>query len=232
MLSGVPPSRQVLPIYGDEAGNDVNDLKWFEQLEAWTNEKSGAPPGTHPFPSVDAALRDLSKIPLVGRMRARRMMAIAALARAIPAYRDRSKNKGKLAQRALRVEGLVEVRQVRITARSCSPTTPRTPSSRPISGGTNTWCRAPPPLIGEKPAFIGHRPCTSGLVRVPVAVPGQGTSLRHGLRGRSSRPTPSSSTGPSGSSTRGTWPGCNGFWCAMATSSRPCRPACAASTRS
>ena len=205
---------QVLPIYGDEAGNDVEDLKWFEQLEAWTNEKSGAPPGTHPFPSVDAALRDLSKIPPVGRMRARRMMAIAALARAIPAYRDRSKNKGKLAQRALRVEGLVEDAD-----RSASLHELLTDDSQDAVLSADQWwdehvVPGAAALIGEKPAFIGHRPCTSGLVRVPVTVPGQGNVLATALTTEFETDAVDFDRAvrfldPSN------WPGCNGFWCEM-----------------
>ena len=61
MLTRRTSVAQVLPIYGDEAGKDVNDLKWFEQFEAWTKEKSGAQPGTHPFPCRRCGARDLSR---------------------------------------------------------------------------------------------------------------------------------------------------------------------------
>jgi hypothetical protein len=173
---------QVLPVYGDVAGDDVDDLKWFEQLEAWTRDKTDAPPDTHPFPDVDAALRDLAKIPPVGRMRARRMLAIAALARALPAYGDRSRRKGQLAQRALRIGGLAPDND-----RAASLHQLLTDESQDAVLSADQWwdelvAPGAAALIGERVEFIGHRPCTAGLVTVPVSVPGHGTVLATALR--------------------------------------------------
>ena len=165
---------QVLPIYGDEPARRqrpqvVRAARGVDQRE------ERRPARTH---RLRPSMRRCETSPRSRRSGAcaRRMMAIAALARAIPAYRDRSNNKGKLAQRALRVEGLVEDAD-RSASLHGAALHPRLPGRRPLGRSVvGEHAAGAAGLIAEKPAFIGHRPCTSGLVRVPVAVPGQGTS--------------------------------------------------------
>src|SRR5688572_4840002 len=91
---------QVLPLYRDP------QVEWFEDFQAWTRELRPDTPRDEAFPSRDEALKALAEIEPRGRMRARRMFAIAAAARA-----DRELVHGEsaaLAAAALRGEGLTE----------------------------------------------------------------------------------------------------------------------------
>ena len=64
---------QVLPMTATRPATTSTTSSGSSSSRRGPTRESGAPPGTHPFLSVDAALRDLSKDPLlVGRMRARR----------------------------------------------------------------------------------------------------------------------------------------------------------------
>jgi hypothetical protein len=201
---------EVLPIYGDDTLRAA-DLEWFEQFDTWATDKAG---GTSPIPTVDEALKDLSKIPAEGRMRARRLLAIAALARADDDYADRRRTKGRLARDALRFTG--------IAADSDNATklhdilTER--SQDGLISADDWWETQVLPkasgLIAEQPNFIGHRPCTAGLVRVPLSIPGHGEVMATALK------TEFESRGidfdrvirfldPSN------WKCCNGFWCQM-----------------
>jgi hypothetical protein len=205
---------QVLPIYGDVSVEDVDEFKWFDQFEAWAKEKAGEESDESPIPALDDALKDLAHIPAEGRMRARRMLAIAALARAIPAYRDRRRTEGKLARDALQFAGITaDSRKLASLHRLL------TDDSQDLALSADDWWdeRVLPPaakILGERPEFIGHRPCTAGLVRVPVSVPGHGSVLATALKTEFETTAVDFDRAvrfldPSH------WPGCSGFWCEM-----------------
>jgi hypothetical protein len=200
----------VLPIYGDDS-LEAADLAWFDQFVAWAEEQSGT--DESPVPSADAALRELATIEPVGRMRARRMLAIAALARADPRYADRSTTQGRLAENALSFGAITG------DADRASMLELLTDQSQDaVLSADEWWNRQVLPgaarLIAERPELIGHRPCTAGLVRVPILLPGHGDVMATALK------TEFESVGidfdrvirfldPSN------WQHCNAFWCDM-----------------
>jgi hypothetical protein len=200
----------VLPIYGDDSLG-VADLAWFDEFVDWAKQKAGT--DDSPIPSADVALRELATIVPVGRMRARRMLAIAALARADPRYADRSTTKGRLAQNALNFGGITNDNE-RVSLHRLL-----TDMSQDVALTADDWWEnqvvpGAAPLIHEDQDKIGHRPCTAGLVPVTTTVSGHGSVLATALK------TEFESVGidfdrvirfldPSN------WEHCNAFWCDM-----------------
>ncbi len=90
---------KVAPFLG--AYNDVGAIGWFDEFSSWTAELVG----TSPFPELDQALGNLARTPTAGRMAARRLLALAVLARVAPAleFADASTN----IEAALSVDGSV-----------------------------------------------------------------------------------------------------------------------------
>jgi hypothetical protein len=207
---------QVLPIYGDETVEDVDEFKWFDELEDWTREKSGIASDASPFPSADAALKELATIEPVGRMRARRMLAIAALARAIPDYANPATPQGRLAQQALGFETLTDDHE-RVSSLLHRLLTDQSEDAEltPDEWWARMLARASDErVLFDDPALIGHRPCTAGLVRVPVSVPGPGSVFATALK------TEFESVGIEFDRVirfldPANWTCCNGFWCEM-----------------
>jgi hypothetical protein len=207
---------QVLPIYGDARVQDVDDFRWFDQLVDWTRDERGIAPEVSPFPDADAALKDLATIMPVGRMRARRMLAIAALARAIPVYGDPRTLQGRLAQRALGFEQLTDDHE-RVGSLMHRILTDESQDAEltPAQWWELVLDRsAGQGVLYDAPSLIGHQPCTAGLVRVPVSVPGPGSVLATALK------TEFESLGIEFDRVirfldPANWKCCNGFWCEM-----------------
>lgn len=197
---------QVLPAYEDR-----DAVGWFDPFEAWARRKSG---NDEAIPSLEAALRDLAEPEQrpVGRMQARRILAIAALVRARPEYADPSSHEGVAAARALNID---------------DPEDDDAPQGRELLqalayGGPDDGSGLSPDdwwqvVRGQAEQFdrlelepLDHRPCTSALIK--ASLPGGGeaaiisswftvTGIKFERAIRFLDPA--------------NWPECNGFWCAM-----------------
>jgi len=91
---------QLLPVYQHP------DVHWFDDFEEWTNAKR-EDTEEPPFPSFEDALRGLAGVEPRGRMRARRLFAIATAAHAFPELLESHGESTALAA-ALRVGSLAE----------------------------------------------------------------------------------------------------------------------------
>ncbi|MGH9138439.1 MAG: hypothetical protein ACRD0G_15580 [Acidimicrobiales bacterium] len=79
---------------------------WFEPFDTWIVSTRRDRPNEPLFPDVEEALRELAETPPDGRMRARRLLAIGALARALPErFADDGPDRDVLVS-TLRVDGL------------------------------------------------------------------------------------------------------------------------------
>ncbi|MGO9488505.1 MAG: hypothetical protein ACLQBB_05700 [Solirubrobacteraceae bacterium] len=94
---------RLLPLYRDP------ELQWYDEFEGWLKRErpEAAEHRETMFPPLQEALGDLAELPPNGRMRPRRMFAIALAARAFPEMRDPSSELGSQAVAALRAGSLV-----------------------------------------------------------------------------------------------------------------------------
>ncbi len=195
--------RDLIGIYGaidrqvakeSEARADVSRLvhvygegdvppQWFDDFERWTEELRTDKEGP-PFPELEDALRDLGDIRPEGRMRARRLWVIALAARAFPELRDRTTELGRLARRALPVEGLQTADDEDGPAQrlfDLLADDSQLPAADDQAPGTldEWWSTQLATAFAEgliaDPLELGPRPCTARLVRAPV--PGGGVSV-------------------------------------------------------
>ena len=80
------------------------ETQWFEIFERWTLAKRQED-GPYPFAQDPVeALKQLARSAPKGRMRARRLMALAAAAQAFPELRDPASDAAQFARRALAFE--------------------------------------------------------------------------------------------------------------------------------
>jgi hypothetical protein len=200
---------QVLPLYRDP------EVQWFEEFQAWTRELRPDTPEDEAFPSRDEALEGLAKVEPRGRMRARRMFAIAAAARADPELVHGES--AALAAAALRGEGLTEDDGAARGLLELLADQDRLPYvEEQAPGALDEWwaqlleTAAENGLIGD-PAGIGPRPCTGRLVMVdlpggsvPVATLTTAFEIEALEFDRAI-----AFLAPKN------WPACNGFWCQM-----------------
>jgi hypothetical protein len=159
---------QILPAYESEEA-----VGWFARFEDWTVRKRKEQSDEKPFAEVDRALTDLAGSTATGRMRARRMLAIAALTRARPEYGVRDSEKGSVAQAALGVPGLAEDndRGGSLLELLASGGGIEDQTFDPDAWWTivvrEAFRRG---LLPDGLDKIGPRPCTGRLVQVPVAL--------------------------------------------------------------
>jgi hypothetical protein len=90
---------RLLPLYRDRG------LHWYDDFERWLRRTGREPVEEREtlFPGLTDALRELAEIEPRGRMRARRLFAIAVAARAFPEMREPGSELASRAARALRV---------------------------------------------------------------------------------------------------------------------------------
>jgi hypothetical protein len=199
---------QLLPLYRDP------EVQWFEEFEAWTRELRPDVPAEEAFVSRDEALADLARIEPRGRMRARRMFAIAAATRADPelAHGDGA----ALAAAALRGEGLAGEEESALALLALLADQDLLPPVEEQATGTlDRWwadlldTAAERNLIGD-PAAIGPRPCTGRLVMVDL--PGSSVpvaTLTTDFEVELDFDRAVKFLAPKN------WPGCSSFWCRM-----------------
>jgi len=194
---------RLLPIYGD------GDPRWFRDFNEWAKERAGSEES--PFPSFKEALQDLSEHPAEGRMRARRLLAIAAALRAFPELRE-SHNRGLVVaalRTETRTEGEDEADQLLELLAANDPRDP-TEEAAPPDDPDVWWQRLLEAAQDDlrDPEGIGHRPCTGRLVNVPGS--GSVATLRTEWEtGVVSFADAIKFLKPVN------WPFCNGFWCEM-----------------
>jgi hypothetical protein len=194
--------------------------RWFDEFERWTLSKR-AEDGPYPFAS-DAveALKQLALIPPEGRMRARRLLAVAAAAQAFPELRDPDSDLAQIARQALnfqtfgggagdeRAQGLLNL------------ITKRLPPPGESLEALDAWWDG---MLeeGERLGLLasrrelGPRPCTATTRRVPhhdrLATVIQ-TSFDTDLL---TFEEACAFLEPAG------WPDCNAFWCEMSLQPTP-----------
>jgi hypothetical protein len=207
---------QILPAY-----QSPEAVGWFARFEAWTRrrleEQSQEQSEVEPFLEADPALRHLAEVPAVGRMRARRMLAIAALTRARPEYGVRDSEKGSVAQAALGVDGIAgDVDRggslLELLARGGGVEDELFDPDRWWAGVLEEAVARG--LLPEGLDKIGPRPCSGRLVRVPLSLPDVGSVEATALK----------TVFPVRNLTfekairfldPEVWPGCSDFWCQM-----------------
>jgi hypothetical protein len=204
------PVSRLLPLYRDDK------VHWYDDFLAWTNEKRGTDEGLV-FPMVEDALATLADTPAEGRMRARRLFAVAAALQARPELQPGGE-RADLAWRALQVPGLADTEEQarRLLAILADDDLLPPPEEHQAPGDLDrSWERmvdeiAAQGLIADAHS-LGPRPCTGRLVEVevrgqevPVATL---TTVWETDRVRFDRATrflePSN------------WPHCCSFWCEM-----------------
>jgi hypothetical protein len=205
-----------LPIYHD------SDVRWFDAFEAWTRELQVKHAGAEsqelpdpPFPSLEDALRELGEIPAEGRMRARRLMAIALAGQAFPPIRDPNTESDlrPLAQNALRGPGLIETEdsQQLLDLLTDDSLLPPTEGMLPDADAwwDNLLATAFEQNLVPEPAELGPRPCTGTLVTVPGA-DGPAAALETYFETDKIE-----FDRAVGFLAPANWPGCCSFWCEM-----------------
>jgi hypothetical protein len=199
------PVARLLPEY------EHDDVHWFETFAAWTIERRRDQSDRPPFPPLDEALRDLAETPARGRMRARRLMAIAVAVQAFPEMGDPESELGALAAAALGAEGLTDdpgngAELLRLLADD---------DLLLLADDVDAdrwWAELlerAAGLIGDA-ASMGPRPCTGQLVLVEVA--GQTvpvTTLATEFEVDLDFARAVAFLDPVN------WPGCSAFWCEM-----------------
>lgn len=203
-------AARLLPVYAKP------DVRWFDEFEAWADEKRGAH-DRQPIPSLPEALRGLGATESRGRMRARRLFAIAVAVRAFPELLDADSDEGTLARDALGVEGLANDRERAgrllelLADDSLLP-----PVDDEPSGDLGAWWsrlleQASAQGLLDLTLEWGPRPCSGRLVMADLpGGSGVVATLQAGFE-----------TGAIGFDQAigflepAKWPGCNGFWCEM-----------------
>jgi hypothetical protein len=202
---------RLLPVYGRD-----KDVRWFDEFDRYTREHREAQSDVPPFPeTLEEALTGLAEIPPRGRMRARRMWAVAVAAQAFPELRRADGDLAGPARAALRGPGIApdDDRAGRLLE-----LLGEAESVPPLAGGDpgtlDAWWNATierahaEGVVEENVAVLGPRPCSGQLV--PVDGRGLVTALRTQFTTdqltfaqaiRFLEP--------------GNWPGCSSFWCEM-----------------
>jgi hypothetical protein len=198
------PVARIVPLYEHE------DVHWFRDFDAWTRGRRAAEVEEPPFPDLPEALEHLARTPARGRMRARRLMAIAAAAHAIPDVGDPETELGSLAARALGVEGLVDdaARGDELLRRLADPALlPADDDERDLD---DWWGELLASGLIDDPDSMGPRPCSGELIVVEVmgqAVPV--TILTTSFEVDLDFDRAVAFLNPEN------WPHCNDFWCEM-----------------
>lgn len=91
----------LLPRYRDP------DVQWYDELVRWVLDHRESDE-QEPFPDLETAVKNLSKVKPEGRMLARRVLAVAAASRALPEVRSPESPIRAFATRALITAGLTE----------------------------------------------------------------------------------------------------------------------------
>lgn len=155
---------RLLPEYRDPS------LRWFEGFDAWAREREGTEES--PVPELRVALRELGADEPQGRMRARRLFALAAAVRAFPELtEDPAIGDLSVASVApLTADGESPEELLRLLADD-DLLPARGESSEALD---EWWRRVRDSGLVAYSELIGSRPCSGGLVMAPL--PG-GTGL-------------------------------------------------------
>lgn len=204
------PVSRLLPAYR-RAGSDAH---WFDDFERWTNRKRAEDAG-EPFPSLDQALRERAGVPARGRMRARRLFAIAVAVQAFPERFGAEGELTTLAQSALHAEGLaVGEEQAERLLELLGDEMLLPDIDDQIPGALDVWWRSllvvasVEGLIADAEG-MGPRPCSGRLVTVDL--PGGGGPVAT-LRTEFETATIDFERAVKFLNPE-TWPKCNDFWC-------------------
>jgi hypothetical protein len=208
-----PRVSRLLPVYRNE------DVHWFEDFEAWTSEKredAGVSGEAPPFPEPDEALEELSRIEPRGRMRARRLFAVAVAVQAFPAELASDGGWARRAQDALQPltptedEGALELFELLGDENLLPPIDAPAPDDADIWWESLLAVASYNGLLADT-ATMGPRPCTGRLVMVDLP-DGRGpvTTLRTEFEtGKVRFERAKRFLDPEN------WPSCSNFWCEM-----------------
>jgi hypothetical protein len=223
-------SRDLIGIYGaiDEADDEQRsaagrmvrtfgdpDLRWFGALVRWAEEQR-SDHSEPPFPGLVEALRSMQQRPPRGRMRARRLYALATATQAFPELTDPGTELGDAAVGMLIGSELAEDPEQAQELLRLLRGGGRSEDELPDSETLDAWWEEVAERLSEggfirDARVLGPRPCVGALVKVQL--PEYSTWAATITAGFETDVVPFDAA--VGFLDPVNWPGCNDFWCEM-----------------